>query len=696
MFYRTIVQPFLVILLAAAAVTLQAAERVLEPAFRHLRNAEPREWSDFAERAEASELVLPFEADAAFQPQTLRLRHRDLKQTWAVQLDGREIAKLPTDENEMVTFWSLPPESRRPGKHELRIGCRSKTPDDVLIGSAVLETRSRDELLGEATVEAEVVDIAGRPMPCRLTIVDANGSLMTLGLASSEHVAVRPGVVYTSDGHAKFALPAGTYTLYAGRGFEYSLARESLVLKPGETVRPKLTLTREVSTDGWVSCDTHIHTLTFSGHGDATIDERMLTLAGEGVELPITTEHNRHVDYRPFAEKLGLSRHFTTVVGNEVTTKVGHFNVFPLTTTGPVIDHLGEEWQSVATAIRTVVGGAENGTAPIVVLNHARDVHQGFRPFDPGRHIAAAGEDRDDWKLQADAMEVINSGAVRTDPWTLFEDWMGLLNRGFQLAPIGASDTHDVSRYIVGQGRTYLEVDDRDPGKIDAAAAMRSLREGRVMAGMGLLCRVKVNERFGPGALVPHEDRYRVDVDVLGPSWVGVDEVRIYLNGIRVPATESDAVSDSTASLPPGVRRRLRVSLPKLTHDAHLVVIANGPGIDAAYWPTAKPYQPTSPDHAGYVIGCCGAIRIDADGDGKFSSAFDYARRLTESTVDTAALVRQLADFDEAVAIQTASVLHRRGGGRFEQLVDAADQAPPQTKRGVQVYFNGWKALLPK
>jgi len=29
---------------------------------------------------------------------------------------------------------------------------------------------------------------------------------------------------------------------------------------------------------GFVSCDTHIHTLTFSGHGDATIDEPGLTV----------------------------------------------------------------------------------------------------------------------------------------------------------------------------------------------------------------------------------------------------------------------------------------------------------------------------------------------------------------------------------------------------------------------------------
>ena len=53
-----------------------------------------------------------------------------------------------------------------------------------------------------------------------------------------------------------------------------------------------LAIRREVATPGLVACDTHVHTLTNSGHGDATIAERVVTLAGEGIELPIATDHN--------------------------------------------------------------------------------------------------------------------------------------------------------------------------------------------------------------------------------------------------------------------------------------------------------------------------------------------------------------------------------------------------------------------
>src|SRR5436853_172433 len=73
---------------------------------------------------------------------------------------------------------------------------------------------------------------------------------------------------------------------------------------------------REVDTRGYVACDTHIHTLTYSGHGDSTALERVVTLAGEGIELPITTEHNVHTDYRPSMREAGVEGWFTPVIGN--------------------------------------------------------------------------------------------------------------------------------------------------------------------------------------------------------------------------------------------------------------------------------------------------------------------------------------------------------------------------------------------
>lgn len=45
-----------------------------------------------------------------------------------------------------------------------------------------------------------------------------------------------------------------------------------------------------------------------------------------------------------------MGGHLTPVVGNEVTTAAGHFNVFPLPAGGPPPDHRGKDWKAVAAA----------------------------------------------------------------------------------------------------------------------------------------------------------------------------------------------------------------------------------------------------------------------------------------------------------------------------------------------------------
>ncbi len=668
-----------------ASTHVEAAERVILEPLVHLRNVEPREWSSFPEQAESRHWEATFTSSDSFRPQTLRVRHRDVKQLWRVYLNDQEMGQLPRDENSMVTFYALPGDKLRDGDNTLRIASTDKAPDDVWIGDVRLIDTLRAEVLAQATIEVQV-DEAGRgATPCRLTLVDDHGSLMTTGATSNDHLAVRSGVLYCSTGRARFTVPAGKYTLYAGRGFEYSLAQAPLQLAAGDTARPTLTITREVPTDGWVSCDPHVHTFTYSRHGDATIEERMITIAGEGIELPVATDHNLQIDFEPFARQLNVRRFFTPLVGNEVTTKVGHFNVFPLDPSASVIDHKGLDWQAVVTALQAAPADK------IVILNHARDVHNAFRPFDPRRHVSFVGEDLEGWQLPANAMEVVNSGTTNQDPLLLYHDWLGLLNRGLSITPCGTSDSHDVARHFVGQGRTYIRVDDRDVSNIDRAAACRSFREGRVMAGLGLMCRATINEQFGSGDLAKHADAYRLNIDVLGPSWVSCDRVRIYINGVlneEISVSRSHRRSDQ----PIGVRWRGERLLPKLAHDAHVVVIATGKGVDGLFWPVAKSYQPVSPEWKSYVVGCCGAIRMDGDGDGAYRSPYAYAQQLVESAGgDVAKLFDSLAKYDEAVAAEAASILLSEQKIDFATLSQAATRGTEPVKRGVFRYLQARK-----
>ena len=664
----------------------RADDRLLDGNLHHLRMSDAREWSEFPEQAEAEKLTLRFHAQTNKSEHTLRLRQQDVKQPWPVLLNEKELGRLALDENDTVVYYAVPAGMLTSGENILVVQQDNRIVDDIRVGEITLYSQPLKEVLTTATLELQIFDATqvGQESltPCRITVVNANGALVMTSAASNDRLAVRPGVIYTADGRARFGLSEGDYAIYAGRGLEYSIDSVRLTLKRGDEIQENLTIRREVPTDGYVACDTHIHTLTHSGHGDATIDERMVTLAGEGIELPIATDHNRHIDYDPVAQRHGVRRFFTPVIGNEVTTAVGHFNIFPVAKDAPIPEFQLKDGNAIFNSI------AKRTSARAIVLNHPRDVHSGFRPFGPERHNAATGENAADWLLRANAVELVNSGAQQTDVMQTYRDWFALLNRGALLTPVGASDSHDVSRFIVGQARTYIRCRDDEPGEIDVEEAVGNFLAGRVLVSCGLLVEMTVNKKYSAGDIAPASDEALVSVRVLGPHWTTGDKVTLYANGVAI---REAAIQDDGRR---GVKWSGVWKLPGFKHDVHLVTVATGPGVTKLYWPIAKPYQAMSPVVERHVIGSTGAIWLDADGDGKRTSALEYAKRLLDKHGGvTADVVRALAEYDQAVAIQAAGLLQARGVPLDDaDIRAAAKQAGPHVERGFAEFFKAWRA----
>lgn len=546
----------------------------------------------------------------------------------------------------------------------------------ALLGAVFSSTwlYARETVPGQFTVRVRGTD--GEPLPCRLTITDRNGELVPLEVEKSVSVAHLPGVIYTGTGEARFTLPGGRYTLYANRGLEYGLVTRTL-----DTTRPAtldLTLKREVDTSGYLSCDTHIHTLTYSGHGDATVAERMATIAGEGIELAIATDHNHHTDYAPFARETKTDPYFTSVIGNEVTTKVGHFNAFPIRPGSPVPRFDLTDWQPLLAGIRATPG------VRVVVLNHPSNNHSGFIPTHSKRFHAASGESRDGRNWDFDGMEVVTSAALQSDWMKPYWDWFALLNRGRKIAGIGASDTHEVDRFILGQARTYIAGKADRPDRIDIQAACDSILAGKVLVSMGLLTEAWVDGRFGVGELATGVGaQMKVRVRVQGPSWIGADRVELFANGQKV-------ASQPVVSPKRAVKADVTFRLPRPRQDVWLVAIASGPGVREPYWPTARPYQPNRGDWDPRVIGSTNPIRIDGDGDGRYTSPAEYARRVVEAHAAAPdALLKALRPYDEATAVQAASLLRERGVDlNTPSFRRAIEGAGPAVRHGFVAYLN--------
>ncbi len=650
------------------------AQRVLDPARHHLGTPGDPEWSDFAnDRAEGRTWQVRFSAEPNTDEATLFIRQRDVKLDWDVRLNGRTIGKLVTNEADLVHTLKVPSGALRKGENELAIGPPSGR-DDIVVGPCSLVFEPRALAVNKATLDVRVTD-GQEKLPCRITVVDENGALAALFTTPDPHLAARAGVVYTSNGQARIGVRPGRYTVYATRGFEYGMAQRSVTIASGQTLDVPLSITREVPTPSLAACDTHVHTLTHSGHGDASVEERLVTLAGEGIEVPIATDHNHLTDYRDASARLGVQERFTPVIGDEVTTRKGHFNAFPFAPTESAPDASIEDWPKLLRGIR------DGNESRVIVLNHPRDLHGTFRPFDPANFNSATGDLRPGTGF--DAVELFNSGAMQSDPTRVLRDWFALWNHGHLITAVGASDSHDVSRYIVGQARTYVACDDSQPGRIDIVEVSHSLRDGRALVSLGLLARLSVNDQFEAGSLAtPLGSELRVSVTVLGPSWTRADRVELFANGIKI--REARIEDDGRA----GQKARFDWTMPRPSQDVALVAVASGPGVTAPYWPIPRPYQPTSKDWQPRVFGITNPIRVDADGDGQWFSPRYYAQFAIElAGTEPSSLFRFLARFDEAVATQAAALCHPSGTGeRGEEFAKALKSAPEVVRRGFAAY----------
>ena len=635
------------------AAPLCAQPRVLDATRYHLGTEGFPEWQEFVGKKPHGRLLeIHFTAQRNDAEQTLLLRQRDVKQTWPVQLNGRRLGTLVAQETALIHALAVPPGALREGSNTLAI-LPPTAVDDIVVGGFQLAPTPLKATLTQATLHLRVTDSATtNGLPCRLTIVDAEGALAALQPTSTNQteVAARPGVLYTRDGSASVGLLPGSYTVFASRGFEFSVATQAVTLAAGQSQTAAFSLRRAVPTHGWVAADTHIHTLTRSRHGDATEDERALTIAGEGIELAVATDHNVHADYRAAVARTRTEEFFTGVGGNEVTTKAGHFNAFPVAPGAAVPDFSVTNWAALLPAIRATPG------VQVITLNHPRDLHSGFVPLGPANFNPVSGAALRGQEFSFDGLEVVTSGAMQSDVMLLFRDWFALLNHGHRVTALGSSDTHDVSRFILGQARTYVRCADTNVGAVNVGEACRSLREGRALVSFGLLANLLVNGRFGVGDFATRGDRGVVAaVTVQWPPWVRPDRVELFANGVRV--------GEQIVAPGRGVTRlRVDFKLPRLKHDVYLVAIASGPGVTAPFWETPRPYQPSSKVFNPRVLGATNPVWVDGDGDGKFTAARSYAEQLVKRHGPGAAkLFPALAAYDEAVAAQAASLCHAAG-----------------------------------
>ncbi|MEC7984018.1 MAG: CehA/McbA family metallohydrolase [Myxococcota bacterium] len=431
-------------------------------------------------------------------------------------------------------------------------------------GSSTLQT--------PGTVSVEIAD--GLPAVGKLYFLNGDP-------VSSPLVVGRPHgaacIAYTKDGEISFPVEPGEYNAIVIRGSNYSAHQEQIRVSEGETVVLSVELEKQDLPPNVYSIDSHSHSAP-SGDGRVSMSGRVLSHAGHGVDIHVSTEHDHVIDFQPLIDAIGVSDQLDTFVGAEVSPPMrGHFNIFPLEADPEVFNFGAPIWwdqhrdtDELFALIREVLG--EDG---MLQSNHPTSSSGLFRA---ASYDLANGKinSPEHWATDFNAVELLNDGHYSS----VLPYYFDLISRGYSVTPMGVSDSHS-SENGVGVNRTYVYSESKS--KPDMSLAMQ---RSHTVVSRGPYIHATIEEEWAPGRTFSGVQSLKVTT--YKQDWMQIDEIILYENGVekeRIPY--EDEVLFNLAPL----------------DDAHYSVEIDGATSMRPFYGEA-PWAITS------------AILIDLDGDG--------------------------------------------------------------------------------
>ncbi|GAC1584879.1 MAG: hypothetical protein NVS3B20_14630 [Polyangiales bacterium] len=258
------------------------------------------------------------------------------------------------------------------------------------------------------------------------------------------------------------SVPAGHYVLRATHGIGWSIAKSTLDLKEGESVRAPLYIEEEAPHEGWIGCDLHVHARGSADARAVSYEDRVRSLVAVGVDCAAATEHDHVGDHGPAARALGVDAIFRALTGVELTTgfpNFGHFNVYPWPSDAPIPATHGTTPQALFAAVHAMPGSF------IFQLNHPR-LHTGdgvsIGYLDVASVDPQTGEAKGAYAYlrNYDALEIFNGYHLHEidKVLELTEEWLRMLDRGDIHVATGNSDSHNLSFPWAGFPRTLVRV----------------------------------------------------------------------------------------------------------------------------------------------------------------------------------------------------------------------------------------------
>jgi hypothetical protein len=447
----------------------------------------------------------------------------------------------------------------------------------------VIQVKARDAATNEGLpVRVQVIPkTAPTDLPAAMGVVkEANGRLW-------QH--------FSMDGQASLSVPPGEHRVLVSRGFEWEILDKTVTVEAGKTVTVDAPLQHSVDSRGVMCADFHIHTY-YSADSADVVERKVRGAVADGLEIPVSSEHEWIIDFQPVIQALGVSKHAFGFPSEEFTTFTwGHFGIIPLNPRPQQLNNGAISWvgRTPGEVFAEIRGLPEK---PVLIVNHP----SGAAAFG-GAYFTAAGYkkatgtgDAPLWSDDFDAVEVFNDSGLDENREKSVADWFGLLNAGKIKWAVGSSDSHDIRTSPVGYPRTCLRFGHDDPTKLSAEAVRDVLRRGEATIAGGLYMTVQGPGGVGPGGMLPPGAGAReFEVVVQAPSWLEATTLEVIVDG---ETASTQMLRQSVGG--PGRRYEARVSVtPKKMQAQHYVVFhASAPGKDLSpLAPGRKPFAVSNP-----------------------------------------------------------------------------------------------------
>ncbi len=411
-------------------------------------------------------------------------------------------------------------------------------------------------------------------------------------------------------------LPPGSYDIYVSRGFEYSLSKQTIEVPAGGAASLVAVLKQIVDTSGYMSIDTHVHSAP-SPDSNISVEKRIRSMAAEGLEIPVATDHEIITGIEDGVDATGLWEFVKTITGEEVTAILPeHMTMFPVVPDGSL---RGGPVRWYQLGFPELFEAMYNRGAEIVMINHPRQIFRLFE-WDPITSEPKIKRYSDlqmtksskPWSWNFDGIEVMNgygnifkqkddNGHER-----LFDNWMGFHNHGHRIVGTAASDVHSLED--TGMPRSFFIAPTDKPREFEQKMAVDAYKNGQVLMSTGAFARISINEGYTLGQTVKDTDgQIDINIHVEAIPEIDVAEIHVYANCDEVHVTDTtdpDALIKFSASV-----------TADLVSDAHIVVAGFGkkklPLGFVQFDPTGLPRFLSNP------------IYVDVDGNGNFDPPGD-------------------------------------------------------------------------